>query len=89
MTAAGRAAFAARQEAKSKTYSYEQKEAGLDDARVRRFKKDKGALEFFQSQAPSYQKKALWWVMSAKHDEVKDRRLARLIDASAARERLA
>ncbi|MCI0365132.1 MAG: YdeI/OmpD-associated family protein, partial [Phycisphaerales bacterium] len=76
MTAAGRAAFAARKEAKSRTYSYEQKEAGLDETRMRRFKKEKPAWKFFLSQAPSYRKKAIWWIMSAKQEEAKDRRFA-------------
>jgi uncharacterized protein YdeI (YjbR/CyaY-like superfamily) len=89
MTDAGRAAFAARTAAKSKVYSYEQKSAGLDDACARLFKKNKAAWAFFESQAPSYRKKACWWVMSAKQVETRNRRLTRLVSASAGGKRLA
>ena len=88
MTDAGRAAFAARKAARSRTYSYEQKTVSLDDARLNEFKKNKAAWIFFTSQPPSYQKKALWWVISAKKDEVKDRRFSKLLSACVAAKRL-
>jgi len=88
MTDAGRAAFEARVEAKSKIYSYEQKEASLDKVRLRRFRKNKAAWAFFEAQPPGYRKKTLWWVMSAKRDEAKDRRFDRLVESSASGKRL-
>jgi uncharacterized protein YdeI (YjbR/CyaY-like superfamily) len=88
MTAAGSAAFAARSEARSRKYSYEQPAVQLDANRLRTFKRDAVAWEFFANQAPSYQKKVLWWVMSAKQDDARDRRFARILAASKARKRL-
>ena len=90
VTAAGRAAFEARSAAaKPRGYSYEQKGAvELDPARSRAFRKNAAAWGFFESQAPSWRKRVVWWVMGAKSDEVKDRRLARLVAASAAKKRL-
>ncbi len=88
MTETGRAAFAARVGAKSKQYSYEQDEVRLDPTRLRKFRSKKAAWEFFSSQAPSYQRKAIWWIMSAKQEDAKDRRFTRLLAASVARKRM-
>jgi hypothetical protein len=38
---------------------------------------------------PSYRKPALWWVISAKKPETRERRLATLIEDSAAGRRIA
>jgi uncharacterized protein YdeI (YjbR/CyaY-like superfamily) len=89
MTDAGRAAFAARVDAKSKKYSYEQKNVQLDDALLRKFKSNRSAWNFFTAQAPSYQKKVLCWITSAKAEDARQRRLARAMAASAAGKRLA
>ena len=48
-----------------------------------RFKQRPEAWDFFQAQAPSYRKAALWWVVSAKRAETRERRLATLIEDSA------
>ncbi|HYI46655.1 MAG TPA: YdeI/OmpD-associated family protein [Actinomycetota bacterium] len=85
MRAAGKKAFAARTPVRSGTYSYEQRyEAKLDPAQEKEFRKHKKAWKFFQSRPPSYRATAIWWVVSAKRDETKLRRLARLIDDSEA-----
>jgi uncharacterized protein YdeI (YjbR/CyaY-like superfamily) len=84
MTPAGLRAFEARKGHKSVIYAYEQKEAVLDAASVARLKKNKAAWRFFESQAPWYRKKASWWVGSAKKEETRARRLAKLVAASAA-----
>lgn len=84
MRPAGRAAFEARADDRSAIYSYEQRRnAKLDPGQERQFRADKRAWEFFEAQAPSYRKAATWWVVSAKRDETKARRLASLIDHSA------
>lgn len=84
MHPAGRAAFAARTEDRSNTYSFEQREpVELGDAHTKTFQANAPAWEFFQSQPPSYRKAAIWWVISAKREETRDRRLAALIDDSA------
>jgi len=84
MTPAGLAAFEARVEDRG-PYSYERRHSvKLDDALERRFRRNSKAWERFLAMAPSYRKAALHWVMSAKREETRERRLARLIEDSAA-----
>jgi len=79
----GLKAFAERKEEKSEQYSYEQKKGPkLDHDFERKLRTNKKAWMFFQAQAPSYQRKASWWVMSAKKDETRQNRLGTLIEAS-------
>ncbi len=63
-------------------YSSEQKEIKLEPEYERKFKKAKKAWEFFKNQPPSYKKPALWWVVSAKQEEMRERRLDTLIKDS-------
>src|SRR5690349_21624260 len=72
---AGRLAFEARDESRSRIYSYENRQLGLDAEKEAAFRKNKAAWSFFESQAPWYRKTAAYWVMSAKRDETRDRRL--------------
>lgn len=88
MTAAGRAIFAARPDPAHPGYSYEARDGELNARRLREFRKNKAAWKFFTSQAPSYQRTARHWVMSAKREETRDRRLAKLIETSAAGHRI-
>ena len=84
MHPAGLKAFEARVEAKSGIYSYEQASgAELDVADERQFRANKQAWDFFQAQAAWYRRTAIRWVISAKRDETRRRRLATLIDDSA------
>ena len=85
MTAAGRAAFAAREEARSGVYSFERdEEAKLEPEQERRFRANSAAWEFFSSQPPGYRRTAIHLVVSAKRPETRERRLDRLIADSAA-----
>ncbi len=89
MTDAGRRAFALRSEERTGVYSAErQKEAKLEPAQEKRFRANRKAWEFFESQAPSYRRTALHLVVSAKKPETRERRLDRLIADSAAGQRL-
>jgi uncharacterized protein YdeI (YjbR/CyaY-like superfamily) len=84
MHPAGIAAFEARSTERSSTYSFEQRgpiELSAKDAETLRANAD--AWAFFQAQPPSYRKAAIWWVISAKREETRCRRLATLIDDSA------
>jgi uncharacterized protein YdeI (YjbR/CyaY-like superfamily) len=84
MRPAGEKAFAARSEERTGVYSFEQREAPrLDDAGEKAFRANKKAWELFQAQAPWYRKVAVHWVMSAKKEETRQRRLATLIADSA------
>jgi len=84
MHPAGLSAFEARTDDNSAIYAYEQRhDAQLDDNASAQFKANKKAWDFFQAQPPSYQKAALHWVISAKQEATRQRRLAQLIDDSA------
>jgi uncharacterized protein YdeI (YjbR/CyaY-like superfamily) len=90
MRPAGLRAFAARAEEKSAIYSYEQRDAvELGDVYERQFRANHAAWDFFQAQAPSYRKSAIRWVVSAKKEVTRLRRLTALIDDSAAGRRIA
>jgi len=82
MRPTGLEAFRARQEGRSGTYSYEQRDARFDPAYERKLRANKRARAFFESQAPSYRRAAAWWVMSAKREETRLRRLGVLIESS-------
>jgi uncharacterized protein YdeI (YjbR/CyaY-like superfamily) len=86
---AGLAAFEARTAAKSGVYTYENRPRQLPPEYEKIFRKNKPAWAFFQSQAPYYQRTACGWVMSAKKEETRLRRLATLIEDSAQGRRLA
>ena len=87
---AGLKAFEARDEEKSGVYSFEQRtEAKLDRAAEERFRRNKEAWRFFQSQPPGYRRLTTWWVVSAKREETRARRLEVLIADSAAGRRIA
>jgi len=85
---AGRAAFDRRDEARSRIYAYENRSRGFDEAKEVEFRKHRKAWAFFESQAPSYRKTAAFWVMSAKQEATRARRLSALIDRSENGERL-
>ena len=66
------------------TYSYEQRNVAKLGGRFEKlFQANKTAWDFFRSQAPSYQRTATWWVISAKKEETRVKRLERLIGDSA------
>lgn len=84
----GKAAFEKRTENKSNVYSFEQGDIKLDKTQEATFKKNKKAWTFFETQPPSYRKPATWWVISAKQDATKAKRLDQLIADSEAGQRL-
>jgi uncharacterized protein YdeI (YjbR/CyaY-like superfamily) len=83
MTPAGQKAFAARKENRSGIYSYEQRSAELIEPYAGKLRRNKAAWNFFASQPASYRKAANWWVVSAKQEETRLRRLEELIKLSA------
>ena len=88
MKEAGLKAFAARQENRSGIYSYEQRSPELPAQYAKKLKKNAAAWKFFQAQPPSYRKAVNWWVVSAKQEETRLKRLDKLIDDSAAGRRI-
>jgi uncharacterized protein YdeI (YjbR/CyaY-like superfamily) len=79
MRPSGLAAFEGRDLEKAQRYSYERKTSTLDGELEKKFKANKKAWEFFQAQPPGYQKVISWWIISAKQEETRFRRLERLI----------
>jgi uncharacterized protein YdeI (YjbR/CyaY-like superfamily) len=84
MRAAGRRAFDARSEARSAIYAYERPRAALSTEEETSFQANAPAWSWFHAQAPSYQRSATYWVVSARKPETRVRRLQALIDDSAA-----
>jgi len=79
----GLKAFAARDEKKSAVYSYEQrKSAHFTREQEKQFRANKAAWNFFRSQAPWYQRVTTYWVISAKREDSKLKRLSELIEHS-------
>jgi uncharacterized protein YdeI (YjbR/CyaY-like superfamily) len=90
MHPAGGRAFEARADEKSAIYAYEQRRhPTLEPALERKFKASKRAWQFFQAQPPGYRKLATWWVVSAKKEETRLKRLAVLMEDCANGRRLA
>jgi uncharacterized protein YdeI (YjbR/CyaY-like superfamily) len=85
MRAAGRKAFEARREDRSGIYSYENRaKARFSPEFEARFRARRDAWAGFEKRPPSYRQAAIVWVMSAKREETRERRLATLIESSAA-----
>lgn len=82
MTAPGLKAFAGRDEQKAMQYSYERSTCKLEGAYEKQFRRNVKAWEFFQAQPPGYRRTATWWVISAKREETRAKRLAKLIETS-------
>ncbi len=89
MAPAGVKAFAARDPARSSVYSFENRDVVLDPACEKRFRARKKAWAFFEKQPPGYRRLAAHWVMRAKREETRERRLAQLVADSALGKRVA
>ena len=84
----GLAAFDARKEYRSGIYSYEQRTASLDGIYEKMLIQNKAAWDFFYAQRPSYRKAIGWWIVSAKREATRLKRLQKLVEESANRKRL-
>jgi uncharacterized protein YdeI (YjbR/CyaY-like superfamily) len=89
MHPAGIAAFEARDPAQTPRYSSERKDIRLSAEYEARFRGNRKAWAFFEAQPVSYRRPATWWVMSAKREDTRDKRLATLIRDSAEGRRIA
>ena len=88
MKPAGLAAFARRDEKRSAIYAYENRPKALAPEYEKVLKRDTAAWEFFERQPPSYRKLCAFWIMSAKKEETRQKRLARLVAFSSAGKRV-
>jgi uncharacterized protein YdeI (YjbR/CyaY-like superfamily) len=89
MHPAGLRAFEARDPKLTNRYSSEQATVALSPEQEESFRANRQAWDFFQAQPPSYRRAAMWWIMSAKKEETKVRRLTTLIQDSQEGRRLA
>ena len=83
MRPAGLKAFEARKENRSGVYSYEQRSPELVEPYLKKLRQNKTAWAFYQAQPPSYRKAVNWWVVSAKQEATRLKRLNQLIELSA------
>jgi uncharacterized protein YdeI (YjbR/CyaY-like superfamily) len=88
MTEAGRRAFEAGKE-RTDHYSYENAERLLSPEEEKAFRGNEAAWKDWEVRSPSYRKMVLFWVTSAKKPETRARRLATLIEDSAAGRKIA
>jgi uncharacterized protein YdeI (YjbR/CyaY-like superfamily) len=88
MMPAGLQAFERRRENHIGRYSYEQRSDRLEEAYEAKVKSNPKAWQFWSAQPPSYRKASAWWVVSAKKEETRLRRLEQLIDLSAREQRI-
>ena len=85
MRPAGIVAFERRTEARTAVYSYEQRhDARLTDEEERAFRANAKAWAWFENRPKAYRTGAVWWVTNVKRPETRARRLASLIEESAA-----
>jgi uncharacterized protein YdeI (YjbR/CyaY-like superfamily) len=84
----GMKAYEARKEFRSGIYSYEQRSAELVEPYATTLKRNEAAWKFFSAQPPGYRKMMNWWIVSAKREDTRLERLAKLITASENRERI-
>jgi uncharacterized protein YdeI (YjbR/CyaY-like superfamily) len=86
MQPAGLAAFARRKQHPAGVYSYERRPDALPGPYGARFRRYKRAWAFFESQPAGYRRTATWWVLSAKREDTRLKRLDALIaDAKSGR----
>jgi uncharacterized protein YdeI (YjbR/CyaY-like superfamily) len=84
MRPAGLAAFERRSEDRTGVYSFERENAALPPEYEERLRANPSAAEYFDARPPWYRRTATHWVVSAKREETRLRRLAQLIEDSAA-----
>jgi uncharacterized protein YdeI (YjbR/CyaY-like superfamily) len=88
MAEPGEKVFALREKQLTGIYSFEQKRPGLSTKFKTLFRANAPAWKFFSNQAPWYRRTAGYWVSSAKKEETRVRRLAKLMEVSANGRRL-
>jgi uncharacterized protein YdeI (YjbR/CyaY-like superfamily) len=88
MKPSGLRVFRERDEQKTRQCSYERENGSLDPALDEILRANQKASSFFDAQPPGYKKTVSLWVMSAKKQETRARRLAHLIERSAIETRI-
>jgi len=78
----GLRAFEARDPEKTRRASYEQEDVSLPEGYLARIRENEAAWAWFESSRPSYRKQVSWWIVSAKRQATRERRLEILIRSS-------
>jgi uncharacterized protein YdeI (YjbR/CyaY-like superfamily) len=86
---AGRAAFDRRDPARIGVYSFEKRPKRFPPKYERAFRAKPAVWGFFEKQPPGYRRLGIHWVIGAKREETRQRRLAKLVADSAAGRRVA
>jgi uncharacterized protein YdeI (YjbR/CyaY-like superfamily) len=84
MTDAGRRAHEARTEENSRIYAFEQENVELPAEYEARLRSNAEAWAYWESRPKGYRRIATWWVVSAKREETRERRIATLVEDCAA-----
>ena len=86
MRPAGERAFALRSDARTAIYSYEgpSREYALPDEDLARLRANDAAWAYWNARPPSYRRMAAAWVMTAKQEATRRRRMDALVDDSVA-----
>ncbi|MGH3705042.1 MAG: YdeI/OmpD-associated family protein [Agromyces sp.] len=84
MREAGIAAYERRRDDRTGVYSHENPDQELPAEAAARLAADPAAAAFWQAATPTYRRQVTHWVLSAKQEATRERRLAQLIDDSAA-----
>lgn len=85
MAGPGLKAYALRDPKRTGIYAFENEAREFSPEYEKKFRANKPAWEFFQSEPPSIRRTCIFWVMSAKKEETRLRRLESLIDSAAKR----
>ena len=83
MMPAGLAAYEARDDRRTGVYSFEQARPELAAEYVEAIRANTAAWAFFQRQPPGFRRLMAHWIMSAKREETRAKRLGILIDSAA------
>ena len=79
MAEPGLKAYALRDPKRTGIYAFENTPREFSPEFEKKFRANKSAWEFFQSEPPSIRRTCIFWVMSAKKEETRVRRLEQLI----------
>ena len=82
MHPSGIKAFEARQDTRSGIYAFEQQHIEFNREQEEQFRANEAAWRFFLTKPPGYRRTATHWVISAKQQQTRNKRLAALIEYS-------
>lgn len=84
MQPAGITAYGQRKESRSHIYAHEQGELTMPKDMERLLKANKAAWKHYQAMPPGYRRNVVWWLLSAKQEATRQKRLSELIADSEA-----